>query len=569
MPKRSNYEPIRGNEDDGHRRSSPSISPRRLVMAGVAIFATIVVGDRLLTSSNSNHNLNYDANDNGSSSLPLLSRGNKHDHHRPHDHSDNHHHHHHDSRDEVHRLLHDLDKEMKGRVIFRQGHDFAKASKVWNECTATAISFAIIEPANEHDVQLAIPILTQLSTEPHNIPFRIKSGGHSYTGWSTVDQGIILSLTKLNYVDLDTETGIATLGPAATVENVLYTALPKGYGGVVGFCPGVAEGGYALGGGVGVQSRLYGLGLDSIISARMVKADGSVVVASNTEGGDSDLFFALRGAGQNNFGVVTEMEYQLHPMIQNHGDDLLVLQGMIPVEIIPEVNVKLAETNLPGNWFPIYEGGLEANGPKALPMAFHYTGDMYDGKEFAKNTILPIFPDDVASELEMDTLDWYEWTIANGNVEGNYVRAWNGFLLEGKVLADTWTKIMKLVVEVLEISPYIIIDTELWGGAISTPPNNATAFPYRDAAWNVGFALLVPVEDGRDVFDDIVSKVDAIWPSISNYLDGAYVNYQMESLLKEEYPTIYWGSNLERLMELKRKYDPDNVFNSPQSIPAQ
>lgn len=202
-------------------------------------------------------------------------------------------------------------------------------------------------------------------------------------------------------------------------------------------------------------------------------------------------------------------------------------------------------------------------------MGFYYTSDLDEGRAFAESSILQLFPDDLASDFEISTLDWYNWTMANGNLEGNYVRAWNGFLMKDEADEETWTEIMAQIVQVLDYSPYIITDMELWGGAISEPANDDTAFPYRDALWNIGFLLMVPVEEGKEVFDGVATHVDSIWPGIAKHLDGAYVNYQMESLSSDDYASIYWGSNLKRLMDLKAKYDPNNIFHSPQSVPAQ
>jgi len=170
---------------------------------------------------------------------------------------------------------------------------------------------AVIEPAHERDVQLAVPVLANLSLYC-NFPFRIRSGGHHKAAFSTVAKDAVLSMVRLHHVHLhshDASTGsaVATMGPAVTVARFLdEIKIPHGYGGVIGFCTSVAEGGFALGGGLGLQSRLHGLGADSVQSMCIVLADGSVQQVSEIE--HSELFWALRGAGRGNFGVVTEME---------------------------------------------------------------------------------------------------------------------------------------------------------------------------------------------------------------------------------------------------------------------
>jgi Berberine and berberine like/FAD binding domain len=483
------------------------------------------------------------------------------------------------------KILHKLNKTIKGTILFPTDPNFVNASQVWSpnnnnaqlSCDANP-PLAVVEAAHEKDVVLALPVLANLFVQ-HKVAFRIKSGGHSIPGWSSVPGGIILSLAKLNKVRVkksSTSDGaaVAIVGPAATMKDMLQTTLPAGYGGVVGFCPGVAMGGFALGGGLGVQTRLHGLGLDNIVSARMVTANGSIVVASSKD--DTDLFFALRGAGNNNFGVVTEMHYQLYRTpADRHGKELLSVMGLVPLDMIPQLNVKLGdmEHKIPRNWYIMYDGGLEetADGgaTRALPLAFYYTGDMAVGKEYAKTHILSWFPADVANAFEIKTQSWYDWMMDSGNLEGNYVRAWTGFLSAGNNTMDVWTRIQDdALIKGCKYSPYLVVDVELLGGAVGDRASNETAFPFRNVLWFVSLLLIVPVEQGKSVFDNIVQHVDAeVWPKIEMYFDGAYLNYPMESLSNTEYPHLYWGGNLNRLREIKAKYDPNNVFRHPQSVP--
>ena len=103
-----------------------------------------------------------------------------------------------------------------------------------------------------------------------------------------------------------------------------------------------------------------------------------------------------------------------------------------------------------------------------------------------------------------------------------------------------------------QTAPYSMADIELFGGAVTTAAaSDETAWPHRDALWNIGILLLVPVEDGYDVYEETVATINKEWPKIMKYLDGVYLNYPMESLSKDEYPKQYWGNNLPRLMEIK------------------
>lgn len=138
-----------------------------------------------------------------------------------------------------------LDKILDGSIVFMDNPAFCDAAHVWKEGLLPPL--AVVEVASEADVQLAVPVLADIYLD-RGVPFRVRSGGHSYGGFSTVEKGIVLSLSALNSLDFDGITGIATMGPAAKTQDLLDQILvPSGYGGVTGGSPGVAEGGFVLG----------------------------------------------------------------------------------------------------------------------------------------------------------------------------------------------------------------------------------------------------------------------------------------------------------------------------------
>lgn len=143
------------------------------------------------------------------------------------------------------KALEELKDELEGSVIFADNDHFCDAIEVWKQGLQPPL--AVIEAASEADVQLAVPVLAEIYMK-RGIPFRIRSGGHSYGGFSTVESGIVLSLSGLNNLAFDESTGVATIGPAVKTQDMLDKILvPVGYGGVIGDCPGVAEGGFILG----------------------------------------------------------------------------------------------------------------------------------------------------------------------------------------------------------------------------------------------------------------------------------------------------------------------------------
>ena len=144
------------------------------------------------------------------------------------------------------KALLNLQDDIEGTIYFQNSAEFCQASQVWQQ-NVVDTPLAVIEVASEADVQLAVPILADIYLR-RGVPFRVRSGGHSYAGYSTIQRGIVLSLQRLNHYDFDESTGIITVQPAVRVQDLLDgILLPKGFGGVVGECPGVAESGFVLG----------------------------------------------------------------------------------------------------------------------------------------------------------------------------------------------------------------------------------------------------------------------------------------------------------------------------------
>lgn len=494
-----------------------------------------------------------------------------------------HHAHHHDKirmhharhHGKIRMLLRQLNADMTGAVLTDHNPAFEEETNVWNQCPREA-PLAVVQVADVDDVSKAMPVLVELY-QKYGIPFRIKSGGHSYTGWSTVENGIILSLSRLNAISFQIPDAglppspdgmvVGTLGPAARVLDALTeVVVPHDYGLVTGLCPGVAEGGFALGGGLGYLSRQYGLGADNIMGLEVVLGNGTIVTANDKE--HPDLFWAMRGAGQNNFGVVTSIQYRFFPS----QDEQLFVEGIVPLKYASEFLKALGdiEEEMPGKCFFFVEG----NTPDGLPLAISWFGtsqqDLRDGQTYIAETLSQLLPEKVAQSFEYTKASWRDSAVAGGNLEGNLVQAWNGFLMREDNHQKAWDKLMPLIWEVLQVSEYVMIDLELWGGAIGAKDPSDTAFYWRDGLFNVGFLVLVPADlkHADHIFADVSHKINQIWDKMNKYLHGLYPNYPMSSLDDSSYyAEITWGGNLEKLSAVKDKYDPENNFNHPQNIP--
>lgn len=489
--------------------------------------------------------------------------------------SHSHHHHSHSHHRSFHKALIDLDEQIRGRVIWPSNPDFTNASRVWNQCTLPPA--VVVEVADESDVSQAIPLLHQIEME-FAVPFRIRSGGHQYSGWSSIQDGIILSLSRLNALEIEfpanvseNRRAVVTMGPAVRVMDVLTKVFrPYKYASTFGWCTSVSEGGYTLGGGNGALARKLGLGLDNVFEMRIVLSNGTVLVTSHSQ--NPDLFWALRGAGQNSFGVVTQLKYRYHPI----QDTILFTNSSVPVDVVPYLLVKLGHEELsktvPGNLGAfIYAITGNNEWGVAFWWAMEETSSMEQGQEYLNGLLHRLLPQDLASSFNVTALPWYDMqTHVVDNHENKIVAIYNGFLMPSNNTKEIMEHLIEKLTKASAESPYSIAAYEYWGGAISDVALTDTAFYWREGIYNVRLVLLYPADarHARKEFDLHRNRYDRFWKKeIQPYLSGQYLNYAQASLSRSEYPRVTWGGNLERLVELKQLYDPKNVFHNPQSVP--
>ncbi len=197
-----------------------------------------------------------------------------------------------------------LASSLQGSLVRPGNSQYATAHQLFSTRFDNILPAAIAYCASAADIQKCLAFVRRF-----NMPFAPRSGGHSYAGYST-STGLVLDVTRMNAVTVNASAGTATIGAGARLIDV-YNAITQ-YGLILpaGSCPTVGIAGLTLGGGVGVIGRKFGLTCDNLLSAQVVTADGSILTCNANQ--NSDLFWALRGGGGGNFGVVTSFVFQLH-----------------------------------------------------------------------------------------------------------------------------------------------------------------------------------------------------------------------------------------------------------------
>ncbi len=382
----------------------------------------------------------------------------------------------------------------------------------------------------------------------YRFPVAIKSGGHSFEGFSCNNGGLVVNLSKLRSVEWIDKTTIR-VGPACTLSELYNAILPKGRIIPAGSCGGVGVGGLTLGGGYGFFSRKYGLTCDSLIEATMV--DGAGKVRSTKD--DKELLWACRGGNNGNLGVVTELVFTTHAApasFRSHRFKARHLTAASAKQILE-------------HWF-----SLTASLPESCFSAFVLNGSTL-------NILLTDF-EDHTTELKpvLDGLAAHTTKSSIGKpihlasaLKNYYGRKQPMYFKNASAgLYSGYNEISSFIEEVLDIvvtTPGMIYQVNTLGGAIANTKFEAgSCFPYRSknylselqTYWEESAREQRLTERFELVQQLFTSK--GITAQYANYPDLGWRNAQQ----------LYYGNNLARLQALKKTYDPDNRFTHAQSI---
>lgn len=447
-----------------------------------------------------------------------------------------------------------LRKQMNEKVLEPGEPGYVEARRVWNgvfdrqpdviaRCSDTADVIVAVDFAREHQLLLAV-----------------KSGGHDYAGNSASDGGLLIDLSPIDHLRIDPEARRANVGPGVRWGVLDRETQKHGLATTGGTVSAVGVAGYTLGGGTGHLARKHGLGLDNLVSAEVVTAAGERVRASEDE--HADLFWALRG-GSGNFGIVTDFEFQLHEV----GPEVLGGQILFPFERAGEVLrfyrrfMQEAPDELQCYAFiipipPLPAFPVELHGRPALTLVVAYVGDVTMGQ----NVVQPLIDlkGSLLTAVEPVPYTTLQQTFDAGMMPGH---RWfsKAHYLDG--MPDT---AIDTVLRFTESLPglFTAVYFEPQGGAIGQVDAGATAFPHRDAAF--GFHIF-PGWDDPEQDDEIMSWAKTFHASMAPYATGGvYVNL----LGQDERDRVRnaYGSNYERLAEVKRRWDPGNLFRKNHNI---
>jgi FAD/FMN-containing dehydrogenase len=446
--------------------------------------------------------------------------------------------------------------ELTGRIVRPGDADYPVASAGWN-LLVSHDPRVIVFAQETQDVVNALAWARQ-----NNVMVRARSGGHCLEGWSNVDDGVVIDVSEMKSATIDTASGTATVGAglnqleAVTELGRSGFAAPTGTEGTVGLV------GATLGGGFGLLTRNFGMASDNLLSAE-------VVVASNTHGAEaiiadennnSDLLWALRGAGNGNFGIVTSLTYRVHSLTQTifvtaSWPGLADLHGVFEAwqrsaphtdnRLTSQLEIHREEIQLIG----VLAAGSEAEATQMLA------------------PILSVGKPDVS----MTNASWAD--------------TYAGFQIPTPEEPANWKFLSQFIsdpfpAEAIDLvgcfmakapTPQCNYFTNAFGGAVrGSEPSGGSAFAHRNALFYAEPGAGWGARGGTPAAADPVTAKCLAWvadfaQALEPYVNGAYVNVPNAAMA--DWESAYWGANVDRLCMIKAKYDPDNVFSFEQSIP--
>jgi FAD/FMN-containing dehydrogenase len=443
---------------------------------------------------------------------------------------------------------------IKGSVLIPNDPGYEEARQIWNAMIDRRPAL-IVQCADADDVPPAIAFARR-----NKLEISIRGAGHNIAGNALCDDGLTIDFSNMKNVRVDVGMRRAYVEPGATLADLDEATLGHGLATPVGINSTTGIAGLTLGGGFGWLTRKYGMTIDNLVSVDLIKSEGRKIRASETE--NADLFWAIRGGG-GNFGVVTSFEFQLFPVGPEIFAGLIVFPFSQAKQILNQyrqfVNSAPEELNV---WVVLR---------KAPPLPF--LPENVHGKEVV---VLPVFYSGPATEAEKLIAPVRAFGTPHGEHLGvqPYVawqKAFDPLLTPGARnywKSHNFTELADGALDsIIEFagklpSPQCEIFIGLIAGASNRIAPDAMAYGHRDAK----FVLNVHGrwDEAKDDQKGIGWARDFFKASAPYASAGAYVNFMTAE--EDDRVAAAYGANYDRLVQAKKRYDPDNIFHLNQNI---
>jgi FAD/FMN-containing dehydrogenase len=439
--------------------------------------------------------------------------------------------------------------QLTGRVIHPDSPEYTEARTDWDGLYRS-YPLAVVFAQTTQDVVNAITWARR-----NNVALRARSGRHSLGGWSNVSGGIVVDVSAMKSARLDPASRTVTVGAGLTQGEIVMTLGEEGFAVPTGGEATVGLAGATLGGGLGLLTRNFGMACDSLMAAEVVVPsgdDGAQAITAD-ERNHSDLLWALRGAGNGNFGIVTSFTYRMHPLrqvslLEAHWDGFENLQGVFDAwqRQAPTTDLRLSSV-------------LDIGPNKIDLLAVLQSGSPAEARELLTPVLSAGQPD-----VSVQAGSWVATFARLQPSPDSAIEKARNWKFFSQFIAEPYpAEAIDIVGKFMasppsEVSDYFCLSL---GGAVRNEPPGGSAFAHRDA--------LFYAEPGAGWSGDAITPRAQAWvaefsQALRPYVRGAYVNVPNPGM--PDWETGYWGERYSRLREIKARYDPDNVFQYEQSI---
>ncbi len=440
----------------------------------------------------------------------------------------------------------DLAARLRGDVLLAGHPDYDRTRRIWNGMFDKRPAL-IARCTGASDVRHAVNFARE-----HQLLTAVRAGGHSVSGKSTCDGGLVIDLQRMQGVRVDPVAKRAYVESGSLLGQLDHESTAHGLATTAGTFSITGAAGLTLSGGFGRLGRRFGLACDNVASFDIVTADGRFIRASDDE--NPDLYWGLRGGG-GNFGVVTSIEYRLHPV------DPIVYGGYVawPIDqardalrLYRDIAMDAPElVNLNPNLY--WEEGLPFIAVEAC-----WSGNHAEGEAWLKR--LRAFGKPVMDTIKPTPYVAIQSANDASAPDGIHSYAKNGFV--GELTNDG----IDLMLDVFQRSPGLYdMFMDHCGGAYARVPREATSFPRRDMAFVLAIWSGWPNGDGAE---EKVARMRAHWKELEPLTEGFYTNYAGTDPVATR-DRQNFGANFERLVAVKVKHDPTNLFRLNANVPPK
>jgi hypothetical protein len=453
----------------------------------------------------------------------------------------------------------------RGRIVGRGSPAYERLRVLFNRRFDEVYPLAVVIPADGSDVQRVVEW-----ARAEAVQLVARSGGHSYGGYSSIQAGVVVDLSGLAGVSVDPTRRLATVGGGARLVDIYARLARSGLFLPAGSCASVGIAGQALGGGIGFAARRFGTTADNLAGTTIVSADASRLACSPQT--HSDLFWACRGGGGGNFGIVTALRFRVHPAPacsffvvswpwQSAAEGIDAWQRFAP--------------HAPDELFSIC--ALETGGPHVQAFG------QFLGPSSALRGLVASLARVHGATLRVGSLPFLDmqlrWagclgkTVAQCHLTGQTPQGTlhrSAFAAKSDYVNKPFSeRALATIVAWLEEaekarfgSAALLLDS--YGGALNRVPATATAFVHRNSLFSGQYLSYWRSPAGRPLaLQWLRGFHDAMRPHVSGF---AYQNYIDPELAN--WKRAYYGANLNRLIKIKQRVDPDRFFSFAQAIPA-